>query len=145
MRLVKRSTMTEKRVDCFFYGLFMDEGVLANSGVNAKNPRRAFVQNYALFIGARATLGRSNGSRAYGMVFEVTHEDLNRLYGSPGLEEYLPEAIIVSTLEGAASPALCYNLSIMPGPNDSNPEYASKLRAVLNNLDFPSEYVSGVS
>jgi len=123
----------------------MDEKILANSNVKATNPRRAFVQDYALFIGVRATLGYSIGSRAYGMVFEVTHEGLNRLYDSPGLEEYLPEAIIVNTLGGATSPALCYNLSVMPAPDDSNPEYASKLRAVLSNLEFPSEYVSEVS
>jgi hypothetical protein len=48
--------MSERRVDVFFYGLFMDIGVLRQSGVEPVNPRRASADGFALRIGRRATL-----------------------------------------------------------------------------------------
>ncbi len=58
--------MTERRIDGFFYGLFMDSEVLRDSQVMGVNPRRAYVDGYALRIGRRATLVPSSGARAYG-------------------------------------------------------------------------------
>ncbi len=71
--------MTDRRIDGFFYGLFMDSGVLRESQVEAASPRRAYVDGYALRIGRRATLLPSSGARAYGMVFALTHDELDRL------------------------------------------------------------------
>jgi hypothetical protein len=45
--------MTERRLDCFFYGLFMDIDILRESQVAAVKPRRAFVDGYALRIGRK--------------------------------------------------------------------------------------------
>ncbi len=53
--------MTDKRIDGFFYGLFMDKDIIAESNVVAENPRHAFANDYALFIGSRATLAPSAG------------------------------------------------------------------------------------
>ena len=96
----------ERRVDAFFYGLFMDTDVLRQSGVAPVNPRRAYVEDYALHIGQRATLVPRAGARAYGMVFALTHAELDRLYGAPGLETYRPEGVLAHPLEGAPAPAL---------------------------------------
>lgn len=137
--------MTDRRVDGFFYGLFMDESVLGKSQVTATNPRRAYVDDYALRIGRRATLVQACGARAYGMVFSLTHHELEKLYGAPGLEEYRPEAFLVHKLDGESLPALCYNLREGPRSGEANPEYAASLRNALRKLDFPPEYVSSVS
>ena len=40
--------MNERRVDGFFYGLFMDSKVLRNSGVVPENPRHGYVDGYRL-------------------------------------------------------------------------------------------------
>jgi len=40
--------MSERRVDSFFYGLFMDATVLSNSGVIPTNPRPAYVDDFVL-------------------------------------------------------------------------------------------------
>ena len=107
--------MTDRRIDGFFYGLFMDSNILWESQVVAVSPRRAYVDGYALRIGRRATLVPIPGARAYGMVFALTHDELDKLYTAPGLEQYRPEAILARSLEGETLPALCYNLREAPG------------------------------
>jgi hypothetical protein len=137
--------MSGRRIDAFFYGLFMDDEVLRKSGAAPGDPRRAFVEDFALRIGQRATLVPSAGSRAYGMLFALTHAELDRLYAAPGLDAYRPEAVLVRTLEGVATPALCYTLSEPPRPEERNPEYAGRLQAALRALDFPPEYIASVT
>ena len=137
--------MSARQIDGFFYGLFMDVELLRQSGAKPSNVRRAYVADFALRIGQRATLVPSSGARAYGMVIALTHAELERLYGAPGLELYRPEAVVAQLLDGGAVPALCYNLVEAPEPHERNPEYAKRLRSVLAKLGFPVEYVDSVA
>src|SRR5262245_10099895 len=137
--------MSERRIDAFFYGLFMDPEILREAGAAPLDPRRAYVDGFALRIGQRATLVPSGGGRAYGMLFAVTHAELDRLYGAPGLEQYRPEALLARPLEGSPTPALCYNLREAPRPEERNPEYAARLQRALGKLGFPPEYVASVA
>jgi hypothetical protein len=137
--------VTDRRIDGFFYGLFMDADVLRESGVAPADPRRAYVDGFALRIGQRATLLPLAGARAYGMMFALTHAELERLYAAPGLEQYRPEAVLARTLEGTPVPALCYTLREAPQPSERNPEYAARLQRALRKLDFPPEYVTSVA
>jgi hypothetical protein len=137
--------MGDRRVDAFFYGLFMDVDVLRGSGVAPENPRRAYVDGFALRIGQRATLLPSSGARAYGMLFALTHAELERLYTAPGLEHYRPEAVLARPLSGTPTAALCYNLRETPRADERNPEYAARLQRALGKLDFPPDYVASVS
>ncbi|NNE66674.1 MAG: gamma-glutamylcyclotransferase [Pyrinomonadaceae bacterium] len=137
--------MTDRRIDGFFYGLFMDRDVLRESQVVPANPRRAFVDGYRLRIGLRATLVPTPGARSYGMVFTLTDDELDKLYNAPGLEIYRPESVLAHSLEGGSFPALCYNLPEAPGPDELNTEYAARLRAVLSKLEFPPEYVASIT
>ncbi len=136
--------MTDRRIDGFFYGLFMDSDVLRQSDIDATNPRRAYVDGFQLRIGRRATLVPVPGARSYGMVFALTHNDFEKLYTSPGLEHYRPEGLLAHLMEGEPLPVLCYNLPEAPGPDEANTEYAARLRAVLSKLEFPSDYVASV-
>jgi hypothetical protein len=133
-----------RRIDAFFYGLFMDEAVLRQSGVAPVNARRAYVSDFALRIGQRATLVPSAGARTFGMLMALTHAELDALYNAPGLEQYRPEAIVAQVLDGPLVTALCYNLREVPGPGQDNAEYAGRLRGVLNALGFPREYIDSV-
>lgn len=110
--------MSERRIDAFFYGLFMDAEILRANGVAAENPRPAHVDDFGLRIGQRATLEPMAGSRSYGMLFALTHTELESLY---------------------------YTLRQPPSPEERNPEYASRLQAILTKLGFPEEYVASVS
>jgi hypothetical protein len=98
-----------------------------------------------LRIGQRATLLPLAGARAYGMIFALTHSELERLYAAPGLEQYRAEAVLARTLEGTLVPALCYNLREAPPPSERNPEYAARLQRALRKLDFPPENVASVA
>ena len=137
--------MSERRVNGFFYGLFMDVAVLRNSGAVPADPRPAYVDDFALRIGQRATLIPSAGARAYGMLIALTHSELERLYSAPGLDLYRAEAVLVRLLGGGSLPALCYNLRVEPEAGERNPDYALRLQRVLRDLNFPSEYVDSVT
>ncbi|MCI0601801.1 gamma-glutamylcyclotransferase [bacterium] len=136
--------MTARSIDVFFYGYFMDVDLLRSQGVSPTNPRRAFVDEFALRIGRRATLVPAAGQRVYGMIISLTHDEILRLYSAPGLEHYLPEAVIAHTFEGRDIPALCYSLAQPPAASEQNREYLSKLLSALRKLGFPPEYISSV-
>jgi hypothetical protein len=136
--------VSDRPIDVFFYGLFMDFQVLREAGVVPMNPRRACVEGFALRIGQRATLVPSVRARAYGMLFALTHAELSRLYAAPGLDVYRPEAVLVQPLDGEPTPALCYNLAQAPQEHERNPEYAARLQRALSDLDFPADYVAAV-
>ena len=50
-----------RRIDVFFYGLFMDDALLREKGVNPVDRRMASVENFSLVIGSRATLVPAQG------------------------------------------------------------------------------------
>jgi hypothetical protein len=136
--------VNERHIDGFFYGLFMDVDVLRNCGVMPVNPRKAYVDGFALRVGNRATLIPSAGARAYGMVIALTRPELERLYGAPGLDQYRAEAVLARCLDGGTVPALCYNLVVEPRAHERNPDYAARLQKVLRDLNFPAEYVNSI-
>jgi len=68
--------MSDRRIEAFFYGLSMDLDVLREAGVTPLTPRRAYVDDFALRIGRRATLLPAAGARAYGMLYTVTPAEL---------------------------------------------------------------------
>jgi hypothetical protein len=131
-------------VDAFFYGLYMDETVLAGAGVTPRAPRRASAHGYALRIGKRATLVAAPGSIAWGMVYALTPDELAKLYGAPGLEVYRPEQIEVALENRAIIPVRVYNLAQPPAADERNPDYAEKLKAAMTRLGFPADYVARI-
>lgn len=137
--------MNERHIDAFFYGLFMDEGILRLSNVTPVNPRPAYVDGFALRIGQRATLVPFKGARVYGMLFGLTHSELESLYSAPGLDQYRAEAVLAQALNGHPCAALCYNLREAPQPNEHNSDYAARLQLILQKLAFPADYVAGIS
>jgi hypothetical protein len=136
--------MSERRVDAFFYGLFMDVALLRDSGVTPIEPRRAYVDDFAVRIGQRATLVPSVGGRAYGMLVALTQSELERLYTASGLDLYSPEAVLAHPLIGEPSPALWYNLREPPRAEERNADYAAHLQRVLRRLEFPEEYIDSI-
>lgn len=133
-----------RRVDIFFYGLFMDLELLRQKGLTPVNPRKSHVEGFRLLIGRRATLVPDPGSRAYGMVMGLSSHEIAQIYSWPGLERYFPEAVLAHPPEGDPAPALCYILAEPPPAHERNPEYAAQLRASLQALGFPAEYIASV-
>ncbi|MDQ3818647.1 MAG: gamma-glutamylcyclotransferase [Acidobacteriota bacterium] len=134
-----------RRVEVFFYGLFMDEALLRGKGVDPKNRRLAFVDNFGLIIGARATLVRRAGRKVYGVLFSLTHAEVDALYSESSVSAYRPEAVMAQVADGSLVPALCFNLPVEPSPDERNPEYAAKLREVAKGIGLPVDYVSSIN
>jgi hypothetical protein len=77
--------MTEAKVrtiDVFFYGLFMDDAVLREKGMNHVNRRMASVDNFALVVGARATLVPCPGRTVYGVLLSNPWRSGRTIFGS---------------------------------------------------------------
>ena len=134
--------MTDRYIDGFFYGLFMDADLLAGNHIFPLSPRRGYVDGYVLRIGKRATLVQTQGARVYGMVFSLIQDDFEKLYSMPGLERYRPEAVLAHGLDGQSYPALCYNLFELPAQGERNKDYAVQLQVVLRKLEFPEDYIA---
>ena len=133
-----------RKIDVFFYGLFMDEALLRAKGITSPNLRVAFVPGFQLRIGNRATLVPIGAERVFGVVASVSHTELERLYSEPGVQAYKPEAVLAHLLNGESLAVLCFNLVESPSADEHNPEYATKLRALASQLQFPIDYVSSI-
>jgi hypothetical protein len=136
--------MAPRRVNVFFYGLFMDADLLRTKNVSPTNIRCASVPGFRLRIGQRATLLRSDGARAYGMLMELAHAEIDVLYSEPSVSAYRPEAVIAELADGTAIPALCFNLVVPPASSEANADYAAKLRAIARRLALPNDYVESI-
>ena len=135
--------MASRRVDVFFYGLFMDESILRDQGLQPQRAEQASVDGFALQIGQRATLVPSAGSSVHGMVFSLTLAELSRLYSEPSVQAYRPHAVLARLPDGQSVPALCYSLP-SPSQSEANPAYAATLRAVAEKVRLPREYIDSL-
>ena len=133
-----------RRIDIFFYGLFMDEALLREKGLNPLNRRTASVEDFSLVIGARATLVPRAGSTVYGVLFSLTHAEVDALYADASVSVYRPEPVLAQLTGGGVTPALCFNLPEPPSADERNPEYASKLREVAARAGLPPDYASSI-
>jgi hypothetical protein len=133
-----------RRVDVFFYGLFMDEELLRSKGLDPKWVELATVDDFELRIGERAALAPAAGGRVHGVVASLTMTELSRLYSEPSVQAYKAQAVLVQLSTGGTSAALCYNLAEPPARDAWNPEYASRLRAVALKTGLPAEYIASL-
>ncbi len=136
--------MASRRIDVFFYGLFMDAELLRSKGMSPENIRRASAPGFALRIGKRATLWPDRNASTYGMLMQLTHEEIEKLYSDDSVRAYRPEAILVQLHDGTGVPALTFNLVESPQANERNSEYAAKLRELARRLELPTDYVTAI-
>lgn len=135
--------MNDDQVAVFFYGLFMDESLLASRGIVPAASAVGYVDGYRLSIGRRATLVPEPASRAYGVLMTIGRSDAAALYSDESVSDYVPEPVRVTLPGGAIEPATCYNLS--PGKSEgANPAYAQSLLRLAENMGFPDDYVDAI-
>ena len=127
----------------FFYGLFMDEDLLRDKGLEPKDFRLARVGGFGLRIGAKATLEPAEAEHVFGSVMTLRAEELERLYSDEGVEEYIPVPVTAFDMDENRIDATTYILP-MEKLSGKNPEYASALLAVAKKLGIPEEYLKTV-
>ena len=127
----------------FFYGLYMDESLLATKGIKPSEVNLGFVDGYGLRIGERATLVRRQDCRAYGAMMDIAPNEATELYAEDSVADYLPEPVTVELMDGTQVEATCYNL-----PSDkvagANKDYANSLLEVASKLGFPDSYLDQI-
>lgn len=127
----------------FFYGLFMDERLLATKGIKPTNISIGFVNGYKLRIGERATLLRRPNARAYGAMMDIASDEARELYAEDSVADYLPEPVTVELLDGTQVDAICYNLPSAK-VTGTNKDYAQALLKVANRMGLPASYVDQI-
>jgi hypothetical protein len=136
----RRPTVTAEHVNIFFYGLFMDMGLLQQRGLAPRNPQIARLDGYDIEIRDRATVIRNATARVYGIVTELTHAEIGTLYADPSVRDYRPEAVLVTLADDRQVPAWCYTLPQVTGAR-RNTVYAVRLLEVAKTLAFPGDYL----
>lgn len=121
----------------FFYGLYMDEDILKSKGVEPRNKQLAKAKAYKLRIGKMATLLRDENSEAYGIVYSLTYEEIDKLYKNAGLVDYVAEAILVETFDKKEIATLTCILLNPPAKNEKNDTYFESLVECMKKYKLP--------
>ena len=121
----------------------MDVDLLKGKGFHPSNVKIAFAKDYGLKIGEKATLVKSASECSYGVVMNLTEEEIERLYSAPGVSEYLPEHIEVTEQNGNTCRVLCYNLPLSK-LSGSNKEYAKSLAVAARKMGLPKIYINQI-
>ncbi|MCH9005995.1 MAG: gamma-glutamylcyclotransferase [Proteobacteria bacterium] len=132
--------MNTNAIRVFFYGLFMDESLLASKDVRSTESTIGYVDGFSLHIGKRATLLPEASSRAYGVLMKITSEDAAALYSEPSVADYVAEPVVVKLPGNIQVSAVCYNLPAAR-LTGTNPEYAAALLALAIKLGLPDSYL----
>ena len=130
------------RVTVFFYGLFMDPALLRDKGVEPGNPRAATVAGYRLAIGERAAMLPDPRGSVWGMAYDLTHEEIDRLYGDATLADYREAAAIAVPVAGPPFAALIYTLDPAQVGAPPNADYATALAETMGRLGAPDAAVT---
>jgi len=135
--------MNTEQVAVFFYGLFMDESLLASKGISPSKATVGHVDGYGLRIGRRATLVPDESNRAYGILMTIRAEDVRALYSQESVADYVAESVSVVLPDGTLEAAVCYNLpeSKLEGTNS---QYANSLLTLAGKLGLPSDYLQQI-
>jgi cation transport regulator ChaC len=127
----------------FFYGSYMNFDVLREVGLVPGASEVGRVAGFEVRISPRANLVRSDGGVVYGLLATATHDELSRLYAHARDvlgEVYLPEAVLVETLDGTWRAALCYLCADMR-PQPADPAYVERIAGPARALGFPAWYI----
>ncbi len=135
--------MIQPKVWTFFYGSYMNFNVLKEVNLAPEQWEVARLDGFDIRIQPRANLIRSEQHCVYGIVATATHEELVQLYAHAKDilgEIYLPEAVLVVTMDGKWRPALCYICpSMAAGPADK--DYVDRILKPAKEFGFPDSYI----
>lgn len=133
--------MAEASVWTFFYGSFINRDVLRQVGYFLEQFEVAHLSGFDIRIQPLANLVHSDRHCVYGIVAAATHEELQRLYSQEWVGLYLPEAVLVQTLDGKWRAALCY-LAPAPEPAPASNDYIDRIVGPAREYRFPDWYIA---
>jgi hypothetical protein len=138
--------MTEPLVWVFFYGSYMNLDVLKEVDLVPPRWEVARIMGYDIEIAPRANLVRSDRHVAYGIIAQATHAELSRLYAHAKDvlgEVYLPEAVMVQTLDEKWMPVMTYICPEMQ-PQQAEEAYVERIARPAREFGFPDWYIERI-
>jgi hypothetical protein len=129
-----------KRIPAFFYGSFIRKDIMALGDFYPDRIEVAKLNGYDIAFDPHANIFRCDNCAICGVLVYPSHEELNKLYARDGVGTFLPEAVVVETIDHKLVPAMCY----MPptrGIAAADTEYVDKLINAGIDHGFPSWYV----
>ena len=133
--------MAEPKVWVFFYGSYINFDVLREVDLVPEQWHVARLDGFDIRIRPRANLVRSDQHCVYGIVASGTHEQLRRLYSQNWVGTYLPEPVLVETLDGQWRAALCYIAPAGESRPASN-DYIDRIVGPAREYGFPGWYIA---
>ena len=133
--------MPDAGVQVFFYGSFMNREVLARSAVAPERLEAARLWGHDIRIAPLANLVRSDERCVYGVLCELTHAELDRLFGEARFGTYRPQAVLVETSRGGLVPALCY-VAPAAAAEPAAADYLDRIVVAGRQQEFPDWYVA---
>ena len=132
--------MPQKSVWVFFYGSFIDLDVLKRADVVVEQFEVARLSGFDVEIKPLANLVRSEQHCVYGIVAATTHQELRGLYSQRWVSSYLPEEVLVETLDGKWRAALCYVAPELAAEPPAE-EYVENIVRAARKYGFPDWYI----
>jgi cation transport regulator ChaC len=131
-----------RKVWTFFYGSFMNPAVLAKADVHPTELRKARLDGWELTIAPRANLAPSKRGAVFGILAQLTHAELDKLYTKDwfGFGTYLPEAVVVTDANGRQVPAMCY-VAWQAASGKPTEEYIERMVSIAHAYSFPDDYI----
>ncbi len=135
--------MTEPKVWVFFYGSYINLEVLKEVDLVPEVHEAAKLRGFDIRIAPRANLIHSEQHTVYGILATATHRELARLYKHAENvlgEIYLPEAVLIETLDNRWKPAMTYICPAMESRVADN-AYVDRIVGPARQFGFPEWYI----
>lgn len=129
----------------FFYGSWINLDILKEKDFYPDSYEIARLHGFDIAIAPLANVFPKMESVVYGILITTDREKHSRMLyalssnGAMGTV-YLPQAVLVETLDGKLKPALCYT-SERQVPKRAKSEYIEPLLASARKWGFPKEYI----
>ncbi|QQG48691.1 MAG: gamma-glutamylcyclotransferase [archaeon] len=126
----------------FFYGSFMSPKVLRDQGLSREVGAMevATLEGFDVVLSPNATLVPSTKGVVYGVLAELTVDEIDLLYSRGWLSDYKPISINAKKKDGQEVTASCYVAPLRQNASPK-PDYVSLLVETAKSYCFPSWYV----
>ena len=138
----------DRGVNVFFYGSYINFKVLKEVDINQRAFEVGCINGFELIISPLANLKPKHDGVVYGILTQLTHSELDRLYqeharGKLG-GDYLPEAVTVYLRNGIYTSALCY-ISHNMEKKKADAGYVERILQPAKAYGFPQWYLDHIS
>lgn len=131
------------KVFAFFYGSYINQEVLKEADIFLDKWEVVRLPGYKIVITPYANLIKSAEDTVYGILTQLTHDELKKLYSHAEEvfhELYEPEAVLVQAADDKWIPALCYICHNME-ENAADKNYINRIVTPAKEYNFPGWYI----